>query len=94
MYIYNITSKITIFFTNIQQESCLELNLEQLSLSMFCKNIVCLASIQGTQVSLATAKLAIFLQNILYKSCSKFNFKQFSQNMYCKNIDSLAIAKD
>ena len=65
--------------------------MEQLSQSMFCKNIARLASIQGSQVSIATAKLAIFLQNILWESCSKFNFKQLSHSMFCKNIASLAV---
>ena len=64
--------------------------MEQLSQNMFCKNIAHLASIQGSQVSIATAKLAIFLQNILWESCSKFNFKQLSHSMFCKNIASLA----
>ena len=74
-------------------ESCSKSNLEQLSHSMFCKNIARLASIQGTPVSIATAKRAIFLQNMLWESCSKFNFKQLSHNMYCKNVNSLAVAK-
>ena len=76
---------------DISWESCLELDFEQLSQSMFCKNIARLASIQGSQVSIATAKLAIFLQNILWESCSKFNFKQLSHSMFCKNIASLAV---
>ena len=75
-------------------ESCSKSNLEQLSHSMFCKNIARLASIQGTPVSIATAKQAIFLQNILWESCSKLNSKQFSHSMFCKNIASLAVAME
>ena len=59
-----ITAKLTIFFTDMLWESCLKFDFEQLSHSMFCKNIAHLASIEGTQVSIATAKLAIFSQNI------------------------------
>ena len=61
---------------------------------MFCKNIACLASIEGMQVSIATAKLAIFLQNILWESCCKLNLEQLSHSMFCKNIASLAVAME
>ena len=61
---------------------------------MFCKNIARLASIQGSQVSIATAKLAIFLQNILWESCLKLDFEQLSHSMFCKNIASLAAARE
>ena len=43
MYIYYITAKIIIFCTDMQWESCSKSNLEQLSHSMFCKNIAHLA---------------------------------------------------
>ena len=74
-------------------ESCSKSNLEQLSHSMFCKNIARLASIQGTPVSIATAKRAIFLQNILWESCLEFNLEQLSHSMFCKNIARLASTK-
>ena len=64
--------------------------MEQLSQSMFCKNIAHLASIQGSQISIATAKLAIFLQDILWESCLEFNLEQLSHSMFCKNIACLA----
>ena len=75
-------------------ESCLKSNFEQLSHSMFCKNIASLAVAKETYFPWIRAKLAIFLQNILWENCSKFNFEQISHNMYCKNIDSLAVAKE
>ena len=62
-----ITAKLAIFATDMLWGSCLEFNLKYFSYSMFCTNITCLASNQGTQVSIATAKLAIFLQNILWQ---------------------------
>ena len=88
------TAKLAIFLQNILWESCSKFNLEQLSHSMFCKNIARLASIQGTPVSIATAKRAIFLQNILWESCSKFNSKQYSNSIFGQNIDSLAVARE
>ena len=75
-------------------ESCLKLNFEKLSHSMFCKNIASLAVAKETYFPCIRAKPAILLQNILWENCSKFNFKQISHNMYCKNIDSLAVAKE
>ena len=87
-----ITAKLAIFTTDMLWESCLKFDFEQLSHSMFCKNIARLASIQGTPVSIATAKRAIFLQNILWESCSKLNSKQLSHSMYSKNITRLAVA--
>ena len=68
--------------------------MEQLSQSMFCKNIAHLASIQGSQVSIATAKLAIFLQSIRWESCLKSNFEQLSldvQNQQCRGGKTPAI---
>ena len=50
-----ITAKLAIFTTDMLWESCLKFDFEQLSHSMFCKNIARLASIQGSQVSIATA---------------------------------------
>ena len=94
MYIYYITAKIIIFCTDMLWESCSKSNLEQLSHSMFCKNIARLASIQGTPVSIATAKWAIFLQNILWESCSKFDSKQYSYSIFGQNIDSLTVAEE
>ena len=94
MYIYHITAKIAIFATDMLWESCLEFDFEQLSQSMFCKNIARLASIQGIQVSIATAKLAIFLQNILWESCCKLNLQQLSHSMFCKIIARLAVAME
>ena len=85
-----ISAKLAIFATDMLWESCLEFNLEQLSHSMFCKNIAHLASIHETKVSIANAKRAIFLQNILWESCLEFNLKQLSHNMFCKNIARLA----
>ena len=43
MYIFFISAKLAIFATDMLWESCLEFNLEQLSHSMFCKNIARLA---------------------------------------------------
>ena len=43
MYIFFKSAKLAIFATDMLWESCLEFNLEQLSHSMFCKNIACLA---------------------------------------------------
>ena len=83
-----------IFCTDMLWESCSKSNLEQLSHSMFCKNIARLASIQGTPVSIATAKRAIFLQNILWESCLEFNLEQLSHSMSCKNIARLASTKE
>ena len=63
------------------REHSLELNLLQLSHSMFCKNVACLAVARGCHTwirSLATAKQATFLQNTRWESCSKFEFKQCS----------------
>ena len=77
----------------MQLEGCSKCNIEQPSLSIFCKNIACLASIQGQQVSLATAKFSILLQNRLGESCSKLIFEQLSQSMSRNNIDSLAVTK-
>ena len=94
MYIYYITAKIIIFCTDMLWESCSKSNLEQLSHSMFCKNIARLASIQGTPVSIATAKRVIFLQSILRESCFKLNSKQISHSMFCKNNARLAVAME
>ena len=41
-----ISAKLAIFATDMLWESCCKLNLEQLSYSMFCKNIAHLAVIQ------------------------------------------------
>ena len=56
-----IMAKLTIFVRDMLRETCLKFDYEQLSHSMFCKNMAHLASVQGTQVSIATAKLAIFI---------------------------------
>ena len=78
----------------MQFESFSKCNFEQLSHSMFCKNIARLASIQGQQVSLATAKLSIFLQNILWESCSNLVSDQLSYSMCCENNGNLAVTKE
>ena len=38
-----ITAKLAIFTTDMPWESCLKFDFEQLSHSMFCKNIACFA---------------------------------------------------
>ena len=48
IYIFYITAKIAIFATDMLWESCLEFNFEQLSHSMFCKNIASLAVAKET----------------------------------------------
>ena len=56
------------YFDRFFSENCLRLNLLQLSHSMFCKNVACLAVAMGCHTwihSLAMAKQAIFLKNIL-----------------------------
>ena len=75
-------------------ESCLKLNLEQLSYSMSVANIASLAFAKETCFPWIPAKRAIFLQNILWKSCSKSNFKQLSYSMSVANTASLAVAKE
>ena len=90
----SIAAKISIIWINMQFESFSKCNFEQLSHSMFCKNIARLASIQGQQVSLATAKLSVFLQKIQRESCSKLIFEQLSHSMSCGNIDGLAVIKE
>ena len=74
--------------TDMLWENCLKFDFKQHSHSMFYKNIACLASNEGTQVSIATTKLAIFLQNILWECCLEFNLEQLSHRMFCKNIAS------
>ena len=69
----------------------MKLNFEQLSHSMFCKNIASLAVAMETCDPWILAKRAIFLQNILWESCSKFYFKHFCYNMFYLNIISLAV---
>ena len=86
-------AELLIFLQYILWESCSKLNFEQLSHSMFCKNIVSLAVAKETYFPWIRAKQVIFLQNILWENCLKFNFKQISHDMYCKNIDNLAVTK-
>ena len=86
-----LTAKLAIFLQDILWESCLKLNFEQLSHSMFCKNIASLAVAMETCDPWILAKRAIFLQNILWESCSKFYFKHFCYNMFYLNIISLAV---
>ena len=72
---------------NFFREHCLKSNLQQLSHSMFCKNIACLAVARERNYvwrPLATAKRATFLQNILWESCCKFDFKQCSLKKFLK----------
>ena len=85
------TAKLAKFLQNIRWESCLKLNFEQLSHSMFSKNIASLAVAMETCDPWILAKRAIFLQNILWESCSKFYFKHFCYNMFYLNIISLAV---
>ena len=91
MYIFFISAKLAIFATDMLWESCCKLNLEQLSHSMFCKNITRLAVAMETGVPWILAKRAIFLQNILWESCSKFDFEQLSHSMSVQNIIILAV---
>ena len=59
---------------NFLREHCLKSNLQQLSHSMFCKNIARLAVARERNYvwrPLATAERAIFSQNILWESCSR-----------------------
>ena len=65
---------------NFFREHCLKSNLQQLSSSMFCKNVARFAIAREcihVWQPLATAKQATYLQNIL-ECCSKFNFKKCS----------------
>ena len=91
MYIFCITAKLAIFFTDMLWESCSEFNLEQLSHSMFCKNIAHLAVAMETCFPLILAKRAIFLRNIPWESCSKLNSEQLSHSMSVANIANLAV---
>ena len=61
---------------------------------MSVANMASLASIQGSQVSIATAKLAIFYTNMLRESCFKFNSEQLSRGMSVANIARFAIAME
>ena len=69
----------------------MKLNFEQLSHSMFCKNIASLAVAMETCDPWILAKRAIFLQNILWESCPKFYLKHFCYDMFYLNIISLAV---
>ena len=69
----------------------MKLNFEQLSHSMFCKNIASLAVAMETCDPWILAKLAIFATDILWESCSKFHFKHICHNMFSQNIVSLVI---
>ena len=59
MYIFFISAKLAIFDTDMLWESCLEFNLEQLSHSMFCKNIAHFSVAMETGVPWILAKRAI-----------------------------------
>ena len=61
---------------------------------MSVANMASLASIQGSQVSIATAKLAIFATNMLWESCSELNLKRLSYSMSVANIANLAVARE
>ena len=67
--------------------------MEQLSHNMSVANMASLASIQGSQVSIATTKLVIFATDMLRESCLKFNSEQLSHSMSVGNITSLAVAR-
>ena len=57
---------------------------------MSVANMASLASIQGSQVSIATTKLEIFAIDMLWESCLKFDFEQLSHSMSVANIAHLA----
>ena len=61
---------------------------------MSVANMASLASIQGSQVSMATAKLVIFYTNMLWESGFKFNSEQLSHGMSVANVASFAVAME
>ena len=72
-------------------DSCLKLHFEQLSHSIFCKNIASLAVAMETCVPWLLAKQAIFVQNILWEKYLRLNSKQLPHSMSVANIASFAV---
>ena len=85
-----LTAKLSIFLRDKLWENCSKINFDQLSHSLFGKNIDGLAMAKKICCLLILAKLAIFLQNMLWECCLKLHSEQLSNCMSVQIINILA----